>query len=49
MLRSSLISACSNKSDDPDLDDTPRLPCLAMVAPEAAMTKEEAVETLNKF
>ena len=43
------MPACSNKSDEPDLPDTPRPPCLAMVAPAALITKLAAVETLNKF
>ena len=36
-------------SEEPELVDTPRLPCLAMVTPAAAATKADAVDTLNKF
>ncbi|MNY18839.1 hypothetical protein D3C86_1522460 [compost metagenome] len=39
--------SASSTSALPDLDDTPRLPCLAIFAPAAAATNIDAVEMLN--
>ncbi len=39
--------SASSTSALPDLDDTPRLPCLATVAPAAATTNIDAVEMLK--
>jgi hypothetical protein len=42
-----LTPSASSTSALPDFDDTPRLPCLATLAPAAATTNIVAVEMLN--
>src|SRR5690554_5964850 len=46
---SKLIPMASTTSTLPDLDDTPRPPCLATTPPAAATTNAEADDTLNKL
>ena len=43
---SKLTPNAANKSDDPDLLDTLRLPCLQTFTPQAAATKALAVDIL---
>ena len=46
--RSSAAPSASSTSAAPDLDDTDRLPCLAIGTPPAAATKAAVVEMLNE-